>query len=421
MGVKHHTFDSAVGEHRENPRQPNWVIGAQEFGHDRFPAIETHIILVDSAIILSLRNARADEVCSRTWGVRVKGEPNREGGIMTVLAKLESSRRSAPQSAFDRLHGLVADDLREVNRIILERMNSPVALIPQLAGHIIASGGKRLRPMLTLGAAKLCAYHGRRHVDLAACVEFIHTATLLHDDVVDDSDLRRGSATANSLWGNQPSVLVGDFLFSRSFQLMVADGSLKVLDILASAAARIAEGEVLQLVTSNDTETSESAYLEVVTSKTAALFAAACRIGAVVAERPSAEEDALETYGLNLGIAFQLVDDVLDYSAGQNKLGKTVGDDFREGKITLPVVLSYRRGNEEERRFWRRTLEEGIRRDGDLAHAMRLMGNHGALVDTVERARHYGAVARDALGLFPDGVYKTLLREIVDFCIERLH
>ncbi len=340
---------------------------------------------------------------------------------MTVLVNLENERRRASQTALDRLHALVMEDLREVNRIILERMNSSVALIPQLAGHIIAAGGKRLRPMLTLAAAQLCGYRGRRHVGLAACVEFIHTATLLHDDVVDDSDLRRGNATANTVWGNKPSVLVGDFLFSRSFQIMVSDGSLKVLDILASAAARIAEGEVLQLITSNDTETSEAAYLDVVTSKTATLFAAACRLGAVVSERPNAEEEALETYGLNLGIAFQLIDDVLDYSDGQALLGKSVGDDFRDGKITLPVVLAYRRGNEAERRFWRRVLEDGNQREGDLAQAMRLMKKYRTLSDTVERARHYGAVARDALGLFPESVYKTVLCEVIDFCIERLH
>src|SRR5690242_6312919 len=255
--------------------------------------------------------------------------------------EVERERARAP--SLDPLTELVRHDLGAVNALILERMQSTVALIPQLAGHIIAAGGKRLRPMLTLATARLCGYRGgRRHVALAAAVEFIHTATLLHDDVVDASDLRRGLATANAVWGNKPSVLVGDFLFSRAFQLMVEDGSLKVLDILSSASAVIAEGEVLQLVTSNDTETTEESYLAVIQAKTAQLFAAASRIGAVLADRPSAEEQALEAYGRSLGIAFQLVDDMLDYSAEQAELGKTVGDDFREGKITLPVVLALR-------------------------------------------------------------------------------
>jgi len=314
---------------------------------------------------------------------------------------------------------LVGEDLAEVNRLVIARMASDVPLIPQLAGHIIAAGGKRLRPMLTLAAARLCGYAGTRHIQLAACVEFIHTATLLHDDVVDESNLRRGIETANAVWGNKPSVLVGDFLFSRAFQVMVEDGSLEVLRILAGASAVIAEGEVLQLTTSNDTETTEDAYLQVIAAKTAALFSAACRVGAVVAARPRAEEEALDSYGKNLGIAFQLVDDALDYSARQQTLGKTVGDDFREGKITLPVVLAFRRGDKAERTFWRRTLEKGEQREGDLAHAVALMEKHGSLRDTVERARHYGAMAQDALALFPDSHIKDVLQEVVDFCIER--
>ncbi|MCW5751432.1 MAG: polyprenyl synthetase family protein [Alphaproteobacteria bacterium] len=300
-------------------------------------------------------------------------------------------------------------------------MTSRVELIPQLAGHLIASGGKRLRPMLTLAAARLCGYQGARHVLLAACVEFIHTATLLHDDVVDESDLRRGSATANVVWGNKASVLVGDFLFSRAFQLMVEDGSLEVLRILSGASAVIAEGEVMQLVTSNDLATSEDAYLEVISAKTAALFAAACRVGAVVAERPRVEADALESYGRNLGIAFQLVDDALDYSARQATLGKTVGDDFREGKITLPVLLAYRRGDSEERAFWRRTLEDVDQGEADLATAQRLLERHNAVRDTVERARHYGAMATDALALFGDGELKRAMLDAIEFSIERAY
>ena len=231
--------------------------------------------------------------------------------------------------------------------------------------------------------------------------------------------LRRGQESANALWGNEASVLVGDFLFSRAFQLMVSDGSIKVLKILSDSSAVIAEGEVLQLLTTNDTETSEEAYLEVIRSKTATLFAAAARLGAVVAERPSTEEEALESYGMNLGIAFQLVDDALDYSADQAALGKTVGDDFREGKISLPVVLAWRRGDDQERVFWRRTLEKMEQNEGDLEQAISLMGKHGALGDTIERARHYGAIARDALGIFPDGDAKSAMIEAIDFSIDR--
>src|SRR5271154_2298331 len=258
---------------------------------------------------------------------------------MATIISLDMPRRKAGDMALDNLAALVADDMLAVNQLIIRRMESHVQLIPQLAGHIIAAGGKRLRPILTLAGARLCGYQGARHHKLAACVEFIHTATLLHDDVVDASNLRRGEPSANTLFGNQASVLVGDFLFSRAFQLMVEDGSIDVLRILSTASAIIAEGEVLQLTPTSDTATSEQAYLEVVRAKTAELFAAACRIGAVVGGRPASEEEALRTFGLNLGIAFQIADDVLDYGAESAQIGKTVGDDFRESKITLPVIL----------------------------------------------------------------------------------
>ena len=336
---------------------------------------------------------------------------------MGVVVSLEGER--SPSLA--PLTALVADDMRAVNELVIQRMHSPVAMIPRLAGHIVAAGGKRLRPLLTLASARMCGYAGRRHIALAASVEFIHTATLLHDDVVDESDLRRGLASANAVWGNTASVLVGDFLFSRSFELMVEDGSLSVLSILSRASSLIAEGEVMQLITQNDTETGETQYLEVIKAKTAQLFAAACRISAIIAARPKVEEDALETFGMNLGIAFQLTDDVLDYSAKQMALGKTVGDDFREGKITLPVILAFRRGDEAERAFWRRTVEILDQRQGDLERAVDLMDKHKALADTVERARHYGAIARDGLGIFADGPEKSALVEIIDFCIERTY
>jgi len=337
---------------------------------------------------------------------------------------LAVSRHDQPpkraSDALERLAALVGEDLARVNAVIVERMHSEVALIPQLAGHVVAAGGKRLRPMLTLASARMCGYEGRRHLALAACVEFIHTATLLHDDVVDESGLRRGLATANAVWGNKSSVLVGDFLFSRAFQLMVADGSLRVLNILSDAAAQIAEGEVHQLMTANDTETNETKYLEVIRAKTATLFAAACRIGAVVAERPATEEEGLSDYGLNLGIAYQLVDDVLDYAA-EGMLGKSIGDDFREGKVTLPAILAFQRGDEAERDFWRRTVEDMDQREGDLEQAITLTTRHGAVADTLALARAYGEKARAALGLFGDGVEKRVLAGIVDFCVERAY
>jgi octaprenyl-diphosphate synthase len=340
---------------------------------------------------------------------------------MGVAADLTAPETKTAGSGIEQLSALVGDDLKKVNAIILARMHSPVALIPQLAGHIIAAGGKRLRPMLTLASARLCGAEGERQMALAACVEFIHTATLLHDDVVDASDLRRGLATANALWGNKASVLVGDFLFSRAFQLMVADGSLKVLKALSDASATIAEGEVQQLITSNDTETDEAAYLDVIRGKTAALFAAACEVGAIVADRPEAEEQALRDYGMNFGIAFQLVDDILDYSADQQALGKTVGDDFREGKMTLPIVLAFARGDEMEKQFWRRCLEDMEQREGDLEQAIALMQRHGAIAEAKTRAEHYGALAREALAVFPDKPEKQALADIVDFCIQRLY
>lgn len=338
---------------------------------------------------------------------------------MATIIPLEIPHRKSSNAALDKLTSLVAEDMAAVNQLILQRMESRVPLVPQLAGHIIAAGGKRLRPILTLAASKLCGYQGQRHRKLAACVEFIHTATLLHDDVVDASDLRRGGPSAHVLFGNEASVLVGDFLFSRSFQIMVEDGSIDVLRILSNASAIIAEGEVLQLTTMNDSTTSEQAYLEVILAKTAELFAAACRIGAVVSGRPAAEEEALRTFGLNLGIAFQIIDDVLDYSAEQLRLGKTVGDDFREGKVTLPVILAIHRGNEAERAFWHRSLDENEQREGDLQHALDILRRHNALRDAVERARHYGAIARDALGMFAQHPVKQALLDIVDFTVER--
>src|SRR4051794_36186637 len=314
---------------------------------------------------------------------------------------------------------LVAADLNHVNSVILERMQSPVALIPELAGHLIAGGGKRMRPMLTLASARLLDYSGSRHHKLAAAVEFIHTATLLHDDVVDGSGLRRGRRTANVIWGNPASVLVGDFLFSRAFELMVEDGSLKVLKILSRASAIIAQGEVDQLTTQRRIETGEDHYLEIIGAKTAALFAAACRIAAIIAEREEEVEQALDCYGRNLGIAFQLIDDAIDYASDAETMGKGVGDDFRDGKVTLPVILAYARGGEAERLFWREAMEGGRNGDEELARAISLLRSSGALDDTIARARTYAQRAIDALGPFPGGKAKAALVEAAEFAVAR--
>lgn len=311
--------------------------------------------------------------------------------------------------------------MNRVNEVILNRMQSEIPLIPELAGHLIAGGGKRMRPMLTLACARLLDYPGDRHHKLAAAVEFIHTATLLHDDVVDGSDMRRGKTAANLIFGNPAAVLVGDFLFSRSFELMVEDGSLKVLKILSGASAIIAEGEVNQLTAQRRIETSEQRYLDIISAKTAALFAASCRISAVVAERGEQDEHALDSYGRNLGIAFQLVDDAMDYSSDGATMGKDVGDDFRDGKITLPVILANARGNSEQQKFWRDAMLGNRISDDDLRHAIGLMTHCNAISDTIERARHYGQRAIDAIGHFPSSEAKFALTEAVEFAIARAY
>ncbi|PTQ12271.1 farnesyltranstransferase [Sphingomonas oleivorans] len=329
--------------------------------------------------------------------------------------------RRAKAPSLDPMMALVAADMHQVNGVILARMQSDVPLIPELAGHLIAGGGKRMRPMLTLACARLLDYQGTRHHKLAASVEFIHTATLLHDDVVDGSGLRRGRRTANIIWGNPASVLVGDFLFSRAFELMVEDGSLRVLRILSGASAVIAEGEVNQLSAQRRIETGEARYLDIIGAKTAALFAAACRIAAVVAERDEAVEQALDAYGRNLGIAFQLVDDAIDYASDGATMGKDAGDDFRDGKVTLPVILAYARGNEEDRRFWRDAIEGRRTSDEDLALANRLLRETGAIDDTLARARHYGQLAIDSLSGIGGGTARAALIEAVEFAIARAY
>lgn len=328
---------------------------------------------------------------------------------------------SSFKAAVAELRSLTADDMEAVNETILAHMQSPVKMIPEVAGHLINAGGKRLRPVLTIAAARALAYDGDRHIDLAAAVELIHGATLLHDDVVDDSALRRGLETANIIWGNKESVLVGDFLFSRSFELMVKTGSLKVLDILSAASCTIAEGEVMQLATQKNTRATFEMYLDVVKAKTAALFAAATQAGAVIAGADKQQEQAFRDYGMNFGIAFQLVDDALDYAGSPSDLGKSVGDDFREGKMTMPVVQAIAAArNDDERDFWQRTIGDNEQRDGDLNRALSLMQRDDAIGQTLERAREFADAALANLRDLPDGAYTSALADLVDSSLARI-
>lgn len=320
--------------------------------------------------------------------------------------------------AVDRLAALLTEDLSAVDALIHQHMKSPVGVIPNLAAHLIDAGGKRVRPMITLAAARLLGGGGDGPRKLAAAVEFIHSATLLHDDVVDVSSMRRGKEAANVLWGNSSSVLVGDFLFARSFNLMVETGDIKVLDILARAASVIAEGEVMQLAAANDADTTRERYMEIIAAKTAALFAAAGKAGAVAAGRPGAEADALEAYGRELGLAFQLVDDALDYGGRAATMGKNAGDDFKEGKVTLPVVFAREAGDEAELAFWRRVMG-GERTDDDFHRAVALIRRHGAIEKTLEAARQHSRAAAQALQTLPGNAYRDALSDLADFVVER--
>lgn len=322
--------------------------------------------------------------------------------------------------AVDRLAALVAEDLAAVDAIIHQYMASPVGVIPNLAAYLIDAGGKRIRPLITLAAARLLGGGGDGPRKLAAAVEFIHSATLLHDDVVDLSSMRRGKKSANIVWGNSASVLVGDFLFARSFNLMVETGDIQVLDILARAASVIAEGEVMQLAAANDAETTRERYMQIIGAKTAALFAAAGKAGAVAAGRPGAEATALETYGRELGLAFQLVDDALDYGGLAATMGKNAGDDFREGKVTLPVVFARDAGDDGERAFWRRAMG-GERTDDDFHRAVALIKRHNAIALTLDAARAHATAAREALRTLPANAYREALEALPEFVVERAY
>ncbi|NVO56586.1 polyprenyl synthetase family protein [Rhodobacteraceae bacterium B1Z28] len=322
----------------------------------------------------------------------------------------------------ERLAEILTDEMEAVNTLIRARMASKHApRIPEVTAHLVEAGGKRLRPMLTLAAARLFGYPGDHHVRLAATVEFIHTATLLHDDVVDESAQRRGRPTANLLWDNKSSVLVGDYLFSRSFQLMVETGSLRVLDILANASATIAEGEVLQMTAATDLGTDENVYLQVVRGKTAALFSAATEVGGVIAGASEEQVKALFEYGDALGIAFQIADDLLDYQGESKATGKNVGDDFRERKLTLPVIKAVAQATPDERAFWERTIGKGRQQDGDLDHALALMNKYETLEATRLDAVGWATKAKASLDALPDHEIRTLLRDLADYVVSRLN
>ena len=316
---------------------------------------------------------------------------------------------------------LIDEDFVKVDELINKQVISEIDRIPDISNHIINLGGKRLRPILTLTTAKICNYRGSMHIKLAAAVELMHTATLLHDDVVDESDIRRGKSASHKIWDNKSSILVGDFLLGKAFQLMVETKSLECLKNLSNASARIAEGEVMQLIASDNIKTTEDQYMKIIESKTAELFSTACVVGALISKSKREEIDALISFGKNLGIAFQLKDDALDYYGEKNILGKNIGDDFLEGKVTLPIILAYRRGNNSEREFLKNSFDNKIRNKDLLKKAIEIIDTHNTIEDTLEKAYHHGRIAKDALGIFPNTKFKDSLMRLVDFSIIRAH
>lgn len=371
------------------------------------------IFLVREHRLVSGSVVDTQPAASRTEGSGVEG--------LSSVAPQHSNAPAAPrEKSIAPLMQLVDADMQRVNRMILDMAAANAEMIPEIARHLIDSGGKRLRPMLTLAAALACGYRGDGHVKLAATVEFMHTATLLHDDVVDESELRRGKPSARMVWGNQASVLVGDYLLGQAFRTMVEVGSLDALAVLSRAAAVIAEGEVLQLVAAKHLTTSEEQYLQVINAKTAALFSAATEVGPIIAGSSAEVRAGLADYGTQLGLAFQLVDDALDYGGSSMTLGKKVGDDFREGKVTLPILIAAARGGDTDRDFWQRTIERGEIEDADLDRAIELLGKHQAIAATVERARIYGDKAIAALDVLDEGPHRAALEDVVHFCVSRV-
>lgn len=416
MYICNKVLDIRVLEQRADKGNQNHIIGAHKFNH-HLDLAAVHSRCKPVSPINTLSSPRAISPLEMRENL-FYGIKKRETLIVGVVLSLEEGKKQA--AGIKPLMELTAADMSRVNELILSKAGSDVEMIPEVANHLISSGGKRLRPMLTLAAAQMLGYHGDGHIKLATSVEFMHTATLLHDDVVDESDMRRGKRTARMIWGNQASVLVGDFLLGQAFRMMVEVGSLEALDVLSSAASVIAEGEVMQLAAAKNLETTEDEYLAVIKAKTAALFSAAAEVGPIIAKSSKNERNALRSYGLNLGLAFQLVDDALDYGGNARDLGKNVGDDFREGKVTLPVILAYRRGTDSERAFWRECIEGGAATDENLETALNYLRKHGTINDTIQRARHFGEIARDALAPLPFTPQKDALLDVIDFCIARV-
>lgn len=340
---------------------------------------------------------------------------------MTKLKIIQNKENKVEKiQSFNSILKWLNEDIDKVNSLVLSNMSSRVPLISQLAGYIISSGGKRIRPILTLATSKLCKYSGERHINLAAAIEFIHTATLLHDDVVDESNLRRGQKSANVVWDNKSSILVGDFLLSKAFRLMIKDGSNRCLDALSKASVEISQGEVLQLLTNNNIQTSETKYLEVINAKTAELFAAACVISGIISEVGKQKEIALYEFGKNLGMSFQIVDDTLDYFSKDLSFGKNKGDDFKEGKVSIPIILAYRRSNFEEKKFWSRVINEKEQNSKDLGTALEIIKKYNVISDCLKKAKYFALIAKDSLGSFDNSFEKEKLIDITDFSVNRI-
>ena len=338
---------------------------------------------------------------------------------MVLLYKYDSESNFNNQKKFGELHQFVINDLKKVDLLIKEKIENKINYIPEVASHLFKAGGKRIRPMLCLACARLCNYKGLKHINLSACIEFIHTATLLHDDVIDESKKRRGVITANNIWGNKSSVLVGDFLLSKSFELMTEVENIEVLKVLSETSSIIIEGEISQMISNRNMSTTEDEYLNIIKSKTSNLFATAAKINSYLTKSKVEYKNALDSFGMNLGTAFQIIDDLLDYKAVEKDMGKMVGDDFKEGKITLPVILALRRSNQIESNFWKKTIQSGEINPGDFQKACSILKKREVFDDIYIRAKHYGAIAKDALGIFDNSKEKKFLINIVDFVINR--
>ena len=339
---------------------------------------------------------------------------------MNTTVLKDKNYKFLTNSTLNEITRLLSNELSKVNSLITSNLESKVPLVPIVSKHLVNSGGKRIRPILTLLSSKLFGYNsGESHIELAACVEFIHMATLLHDDVIDNSLMRRGSPTANSIWGNKTSVLVGDFLFSKAFQIMVKNGSLSILNILSETSSVLAQGEVMQLSMANNIETNEKNCFRVIEDKTAKLFEAACKVGGVIAEANDEEIRKIAEYGRYIGISFQLIDDAMDYKSDSNKTGKRKGDDFREGKVTLPLIMAVLRGNEKEKIFWKRVIEDLDQNEGDFEEALRIIHKYDTIEETIKKAKVYTSNAIDVLSSLPNNLYKDALIEISSFSSNR--